>query len=130
MKSRNNTFVIRDGHDVRDYVKLCMEEKGNELYEAHGFVFIQRDVDLVYANIETELLRVAELSKDFALVRRHMMNAEYVKVAGAELIVLLMDICNLYVVEMWPVLIATLKAEGVKFNDGGDEDGTLSKTIH
>ena len=70
------------------------------------------------------------MTKDFDMVRRHMMNKEYADLAAEELLVLLMDICNLYVVKMWPVLIATLKAEGVKFDEGGTDDGTLSKIIH
>ena len=129
MKSRNDVFVIRDSHDVRDYVKLCMEEKGNDLYESYGFVFAQRDVDMVYAMVETDLQRVGELSRDFDMVRRHMMNKKYADLAAEELLVLLMDICNLYVVKMWPVLIATLKAEGVKFDKGGDED-EVHKILH
>ena len=130
MKSRKDVFVIRDSHDVRDYVKMCMEEKGNELYESYGYVFNQRDVDMVYAMIETDLLRVGELSKDFDMVRRHMMNEEYVKVAGVELLALLEEICLLYVNKMWPVLIATLKAEGVQFDSLEVPNGKSNPTIH
>ena len=128
MKSHIKNYPIKDRHDIRDFVKLRMEEKGNELFEAYGYVFNQRDVDMVFAMIETDHGQVAELDKDLEGLYRHISNKEYLDKARVELQELLEGLCLFYINTMWPVLIATLKAEGVDFEEGGVPDD--KPTLH
>ena len=54
MKIGTHKFLFRNRNDVASYVRMRMSEKGNELYEAHGYVLTGCNVNMFFNLIEDQ----------------------------------------------------------------------------